>query len=45
MPLAVIALVLGLTGVVGPAPARTGTGQTAAFTLTSYANGTVALTA
>ena len=40
---AVIALVLGLTGVFGAAPARTGTGQTAAFTLTSYTNGTVAL--
>ena len=40
---AVIALVLGLTGVFGAAPARTGTVQTAAFTLTSYTNGTVSL--
>jgi hypothetical protein len=40
----VIALVLGLTGVFGTAPARgTGTLQTAAFSLTSYANGTVSL--
>jgi hypothetical protein len=38
-----IALVLGLTGVFGAAPARTGTIQTAAFTLTSYTDGTVAL--
>jgi hypothetical protein len=40
---AVIALVLGLTGVFGAPPARTGTMQTAAFTLTSYTNGTVSL--
>ena len=40
----VIALALGLAGVFGAAPARgTGTIQTAAFTLTSYANGTVSL--
>ena len=40
----VIALALGLTGVFGAAPARgTGTTRTAAFTLTSYINGTVAL--
>ena len=40
----VIALALGLPGVFGAAPARgTGTIQTAAFTLTSYANGTVSL--
>jgi hypothetical protein len=39
-----IALVLGLTGVPGAAPARTGTVRTAAFTLTSYTNGTVSLT-
>ena len=40
----VIALVLGLTGVFGAAPADgTGTTGTAAFTLTSYVNGTVAL--
>ena len=42
---AVIALVLGLTGVFGTAPAGgTGPVQTADFTLTSYANGTVSLT-
>ncbi|HEY5355393.1 MAG TPA: hypothetical protein VIK57_23365 [Streptosporangiaceae bacterium] len=41
---AVIALALGLTGVFGTAPAAgTGTVQTAAFTLTSYTNGTVSL--
>jgi hypothetical protein len=41
---AVIALVLGLAGVFGAAPAGgTGTVETAAFTLTSYANGTVSL--
>ena len=41
---AVIALVLGLTGVFGASPAGgTGTGQAADFTLTSYVNGTVAL--
>ncbi len=40
----VVALALGLTGVFGAAPARgTGTTRTAAFTLTSYVNGTVAL--
>jgi hypothetical protein len=39
----VVALALGLTGVFGAAPARTGTVQTAAFTLTSYTNGTVSL--
>ena len=40
----VIALALGLTGVFGAAPAgRTGTIQAAAFTLTSYVNGTVSL--
>ena len=40
----VIALALGLTGVFGTAPGRgTGTTQTAAFTLTSYVNGTVSL--
>ena len=40
----VVALALGLTGVFGSAPARgTGTTRTAAFTLTSYVNGTVAL--
>jgi hypothetical protein len=39
---AVIALVLGLTGVFGAARAP-GTMQTAAFTLTSYTNGTVSL--
>jgi len=38
-----IALVLGLTGVIGAAPTRNGTAQTAAFTLTSYTNGTVSL--
>ena len=39
-----IALVLGLTSVFGAAPARgTGTIRTAAFTLTSYTNGTVSL--
>ncbi len=38
-----IALVLGLTGVLGAAPTRNGTAQTAAFTLTSYTNGTVSL--
>ena len=42
---AVLALVLGLTGVFGAAPGRgTGTIQTADFTLTSYTNGTVGLT-
>ena len=41
---AVIALVLGLAGVFGAAPAGgTGTSQTADSTLTSYINGTVAL--
>ena len=41
---AVIALVLGLTGVFGASPAGgTGTGQAADFTLTSYVNGTVTL--
>lgn len=39
----VIALALGPTGVFGAAPARTGTVQTAAFTLISYTNGVVAL--
>lgn len=40
----VIALALGLTGVFGTAPGRgTGAAQTAAFTLTSYVNGTVSL--
>ncbi len=40
----VIALALGLTGVFGAAPAGgTGTIGTAAFTLTSFSNGTVAL--
>jgi len=39
----VIALALGLAGVFGAAPARTGTVRTAAFTLTSYVNGTVSL--
>ncbi len=38
-----IALALGLAGVFGAAPARTGTPQTVAFTLTSYTNGTVSL--
>ncbi len=39
------ALVLGLTGVLGPAPARsTGTIRTAAFTLVSNSNGTATLT-
>jgi hypothetical protein len=38
----VLALALGLTGVFGAAPGR-GTTQTAAFTLTSYVNGTVSL--
>jgi hypothetical protein len=39
------ALVLGLTGVLGPGPARSpGTIRTAAFTLVSNPNGTVALT-
>jgi hypothetical protein len=42
---AVLALVLGLTGVFGAAPGRgAGTIQTADFTLTSYTNGTVGLT-
>ena len=41
---AVIMLALGLAGVFGAAPAGgRGTTQTAAFTLTSYVNGTVAL--
>jgi hypothetical protein len=41
---ACIALALGLTGILGAAPARsTGTIQTAAFTLTSYTDGTVSL--
>ena len=40
---AAAALALGLAGVVGAAPARTRTPQTAAFTLTSYVDGTVAL--
>jgi hypothetical protein len=41
---AVIALALSLTGVFGTAPAPgAGTVQTAAFTLTSYTNGTVSL--
>ncbi|MGO9217265.1 MAG: hypothetical protein ACLP5E_05750 [Streptosporangiaceae bacterium] len=39
-----IALVLGLTGVPGAALTPTGTDRTAAFTLTSYTNGTVSLT-
>ena len=40
----VIALALGLTGLFGAAPAGVpGTVETAAFTLTSYANGTVSL--
>jgi len=39
----VIALALGLAGVFGAAPTRTGSAQTAAFTLTSYTNGTVSL--
>lgn len=39
----VIALALGLTGVFGAALGRTGGTQTAAFTLTSYVNGTVSL--
>jgi hypothetical protein len=40
----IIVLALGLAGVFGPAPGRrTGARQTAAFTLTSYVNGTVAL--
>jgi len=38
-----IALVLGLTGALGAAPTCNGTAQTAAFTLTSYTNGTVSL--
>jgi len=39
------ALVLGLTGVLGPAPARgTGTIRTAAFILVKHANGTATLT-
>ena len=39
------ALVLGLTGVLGPAPARSpGTIRTAAFTLVSNSNGTATLT-
>lgn len=43
-PAAVIALVLGLTGVFGSGPAGgTGTIRTADFTLTSYVNGIVAL--
>jgi len=41
---ALLALALGLAGVFGTAPAGgTGTVQTAAFTLTSYTNGTVSL--
>ncbi len=41
---AVIALALGLAGVFGAAPAGgTGTTESAAFTLTSYVNGTVSL--
>jgi hypothetical protein len=40
---ALVALTLGLAGVFGTAPAGTGTVQTAAFTLTSYTNGTVSL--
>ncbi len=40
---ALIALTLGLAGVFGAAPARTGTVHTAAFTLTSSTNGTVSL--
>jgi hypothetical protein len=41
---AAIALTLGLTGVFGAPPAGgTGTSETAAFTLTSYVNGTVSL--
>ena len=39
----VVALALGLAGVFGAAPVRTGTVQTAAFTLISYTNGIVAL--
>ena len=40
-----IALVLGVAGVFGGAPARgTGPAHTAAFTLTSFTNGTVSLT-
>ena len=40
-----IALVLGLTGILGPGPARsTGTIRTAAFTLASNADGTATLT-
>jgi hypothetical protein len=38
------ALALGLTGVLGSAPARTGTIRTAAFTLVQHANGTATLT-
>jgi hypothetical protein len=42
---AVAALVIGLTGVIGSAPAHsTGTIRTAAFTLVSHANGTTTLT-
>lgn len=42
---AVAALVIGLTGVIGSAPAQgTGTIRTAAFTLVSHANGTTTLT-
>jgi len=41
---ALIVLALGLAGVFGAAPGGTGTIQTAAFTLTSYTNGTVSLT-
>jgi hypothetical protein len=42
---AVAALALGLTGVLGPAPARsTGTIRTTAFTLAEHANGTATLT-
>lgn len=39
----VIALALGLTGVFGTAPGRGAGKQAAAFTLTSYVNGTVSL--
>jgi hypothetical protein len=42
---AALALVVGLTGIIGSAPAhRTGTIRTAAFTIVSQANGTVTLT-
>ena len=39
----VIALILGLTGVFDAAPTGIGPAQTAAFTLTSYTNGTISL--